>query len=139
MPAARVGRARHRATRHPQDSGSAIVDFVLVGALTTVLFAAVLQLTLALHVRATLVDCAAEGARYGALADRTPADGAERTRELIEMSVSPRFAQDVRAEATEVDGLPVIRVEVRAALPLVGLIGPGGTLEVAGHALREDG
>jgi hypothetical protein len=136
--AARQQAARHQAARQ-QDGGSAIVDFVLVGALTTVLFAAVLQLTLALHVRSTLVDCAAEGARYGALADRTPADGAERTRDLIEMSVSPRFAQDVRAEATEVDGLPVIRVEVRAALPLVGLIGPGGMLEVAGHALREGG
>lgn len=135
----RAGRARRRPVPRHQDSGSAIVDFVLVGALTTVLFAAVLQLALALHVRSTLVDCAAEGARYGALTDRSPADGAERTRELIEMSVSPRFAQDVRAEAAEVDGLPVVRVEVRAALPLVGLIGPGGTLEVAGHALREGG
>lgn len=113
------------------------MDFVLVGALTTVLFAAVLQLTLALHVRATLVDCAAEGARYGALADRGPAAGAHRTRELIGMSLSPRFAQDVSAETIEVDGLPVVRVEVRATLPLVGLIGPGGSLVVDGHALRE--
>jgi len=113
------------------------VDFVLVGALTTVLFAAVLQLTLALHVRATLVDCAAEGARYGALADRTPAAGAERARELIEMSLSPRFAEDVQAEAVEIGGLAVVRVQVTAPLPVIGLIGPGGTLVVDGHALRE--
>ena len=49
------------------DTGSAIVDFALVGALVTVLFVGVLQLTIVLHVRNTLVDTAAEGARYGAL------------------------------------------------------------------------
>lgn len=48
---------------------------MLIGALTTVLFAGVVQLAVALHVRATLVDCAAEGARYGSLADRTPPTG----------------------------------------------------------------
>lgn len=110
---------------------------MLVGALATVLFAAVLQLALALHVRATLVDCAAEGARYGALADRTPAQGAARARELIAMSVSARFAGDVSAEATVVDGLDVVRVHVTAPLPVIGLLGPAGTLTVDGHALRE--
>ncbi|WP_182113447.1 MULTISPECIES: TadE/TadG family type IV pilus assembly protein [unclassified Actinotalea] len=119
------------------DAGSAIVDFVLVGALTTFLFAGVLQLTLALHVRATLIDCAAEGARYGALADRTPEDGARRTRELVALSLAPGVAQDVVAEATTVDGLPVVRVEVSAALPVLGPLGPAGALVVDGHALEE--
>lgn len=113
------------------------MDFVLVAVLTTVLFMAVLQLALALHIRSTLVDCAAEGARYGALADRSPAAGAARTRELIEMSLSPRFAEHVTAERTVVDGMDVIRVEVTAPLPVLGLLGPGGTLTVDGHALRE--
>lgn len=122
--------------RPARDAGSAVVDFVL-GALTTVLFAGVLQLTLALHVRSTLVDCAAEGARYGALADRTPADGAARTRELIAVSLSPRFADDVVAEATAVDGMPVVRVRVTAALPVLGPLGPAGALVVDGHALEE--
>lgn len=123
--------------RRARDAGSAVVDFVLVGALTTVLFAGVLQLTLALHVRSTLVDCAAEGARYGALADRTPADGAARTRELIAVSLSPRFADDVVAEAVTVDGMPVVRVQVTAALPVLGPLGPAGALVVDGHALEE--
>ncbi|WP_250443931.1 TadE family protein [Actinotalea sp. C106] len=122
----------------PQDGerGAAIVDFVLVGALTTLLFAAVLQLALTLHVRSTLIDCAAEGARYGALADRDPAHGADRARELIQMSLSPRFAQEVTAQALLIDGLDVVRVEVNAPLPLVGLLGPS-TLTVDGHALDE--
>ena len=60
------------------DSGSAVVDFVLVGALLTLVFVGVVQLAVVLHVRNTLVDCASEGARFGALADRTPDDGAAR-------------------------------------------------------------
>ncbi|WP_149202141.1 TadE/TadG family type IV pilus assembly protein [Actinotalea subterranea] len=123
--------------RAGDDSGSAVVDFVLIGALTTFLFAGVLQLALALHVRATLVDCAAEGARYGALADRDPEQGAQRTRDLIGMALSPAFAQDVSAASTTVDGLPVVRVEVTAALPVLGLLGPAGALTVDGHALAE--
>lgn len=116
--------------------GSAVVDLVLVGALTTLLFASVLQLALALHVRSTLVDCAAEGARYGALADRTPADGAQRTRDLVSMSLDDSFAEQVSAQATTVDGLAVVRVEITAPLPVLGLLGPG-TLTVDGHALQE--
>ena len=119
------------------ERGSAVVDFVLVGALTTILFAAVLQLALALHVRATLVDCAAEGARYAALEGSTVEAGAERTQDLVASALAPGFAQDVRAEATTVDGVPVVRVEVSAPLPLVGLLGPGGVLTVDGHAVRE--
>ncbi len=108
----------------------------MVGALTTLLFASVLQLGLALHVRATLVDCAAEGARYGALADRSPAEGAQRTRDLITMSLSGAFAEHVHAERIEVDGVAVVEVEVIAPLPVLGLVGPT-TLDVRGHAWAE--
>lgn len=110
---------------------------MLIGALTTVLFAGVLQLALALHVRSTLTDCAAEGARYGALADRTVEQGAQRAQELITMTLAPRFAQQVTAESTVVDGLEVVRVEVTAPIPVVGLLGPAGILTVDGHALAE--
>jgi len=102
-----------------------------------VLFLAVVQLALALHVRSTLVDCAAEGARYGALADRTPAEGADRARDLITMSLTDAFADDVEAEIITLDGVAVVRVEVTAPLPLVGLLGPGGVMTVDGHALQE--
>lgn len=112
---------------------------MLIGALTTILFAAVVQLTLVLHVRSTMVDCAAEGARYGALADRTPADGAQRTRDLIEMSLHPSFAEQVTANVVVADGVELVEVRATARLPLVGLLGPGGGLTVDGHALREPG
>lgn len=119
------------------EAGSAVVDFVLVGALTTVLFVAVLQLALTLHVRSTLIDCAAEGARYGSLADRTPEQGAARAEDLIAMSLQPRFSQDVDAEVVDVGGMAVVEVRVEAPLPLIGLLGPSGALHVTGHALRE--
>lgn len=127
----------HGPARDGSDTGSAVVGFALVAGLTTLLFAAVLQLALALHVRTTLVDCAAEGARHGALADRTPADGAARARELIALSLAPGFAEDVTAERATVDGLEVVRVTVRAPLPVLGLLGPGDVVEVDGHALAE--
>lgn len=113
------------------------MDFVLIGALTTVLFAAVLQLGLVLHIRSTLVDCAAEGARHGAMADRTPADGAARARELVEMSLHASFAQHVSARQVTEDGSTLVRVEIHAPLPLIGLIGPGGAMTVSGHAMQE--
>ncbi|HEX7804956.1 MAG TPA: TadE/TadG family type IV pilus assembly protein [Cellulomonas sp.] len=119
------------------DRGSAVVDFALVGGLVALVFAGVLQLTLAQHVRNTLVDCAAEGARYAALADRTPEDGVRRAQQLIAAALSSAYAQDVTARRTVIDGLDVVEVTVVAPLPVAGLVGPAGSLTVAGHALAE--
>jgi Flp pilus assembly protein TadG len=126
-----------RGTREARESGSAVVDFVLVSALLVMLFLAIGQLSLALHVRNTLVAAASEGARYGADADRSPADGADRTRELIRQSLSGGFADDVSASMGEVDGVSVVVVEVRARLPLLGWLGPSRALVVRGHAFEE--
>lgn len=120
-----------------RDAGAAVVEFALVAVLLTTLFAAVLQLGLALYVRTTLVAAAADGARYAARADRTPAEGAAYTRAVIGRALSPAYARDVRPGYAEVDGLPVVAVEVRARLPVVGLLGPERALVVRGHALRE--
>jgi hypothetical protein len=123
--------------RPQAERGSAIVDFVLVGALLTVLFVAVLQLALTLHVRNTLIDCAAEGARYGALAGSSPAAGADRTRQLINSAIDRRYTEDVSARITSLDGAPVVEVSVRAPLPVLGLVGPSGVIAVAGRAYSE--
>ncbi|WP_435735435.1 TadE/TadG family type IV pilus assembly protein [Cellulosimicrobium sp. PMB13] len=113
------------------------MDFTLVSILVLVLFLGVVQVALAVHVRSTLVDCAAEGARVAGRADRGAADGVARTRELIAASLSERYAQDVTARATTLDGLPVVEVTVSAPLPVVGLLGPSGAITVEGHALEE--
>ncbi len=119
------------------DAGSAVVEFVLVGTMLTLLTLAVLQLGLALLIRNTVLDAAAEGARYGALADNAPRDGVGRTIELISTSIGPGFAQHVTAATGEWRGHPAVTVTVRTTLPLVGLIGPGEMLEVSGHAAIE--
>ena len=120
------------------ESGSAVADFVLVSALVSVLFVAVLQLGLALHVRNTIVSCASEGARLGARAGSNPSAGAARTRELITASLSPRFAQDVSAGVAVQGGVQVVAVRVRAPLPVLGPFGPGGGFDLVGRAFVED-
>ena len=110
---------------------------MLVGALLTLIFVALIQLGVVLHVRNTLVSCATEGARYGALADRTPADGAQRAKDLIVADLSPAYAGDVQGGTEEVAGLDTVVVRVRAPLPVVGLLGLGQVVTVSGHSVRE--
>lgn len=120
------------------ERGAAVVDFVLVGGLLTVMALSVIQLALALHVRNTLIDAAASGARYAALADRTDADGVSRTASLITGSLHAGFAQDILVSRASVDGAAVLEVTVRAPLPVIGLLGPAGMLEVRGRAVSGD-
>ncbi|MEP6651641.1 MAG: TadE/TadG family type IV pilus assembly protein [Lapillicoccus sp.] len=124
--------------RGQDDRGAAIVEFTLVGVLLTLLFLALLQLGLALHVRNTLLASAAEGARYGANADRDPAQGAALTRQLIRDSLADRFAQGVTSGTETVDGFQTVYVEVRTTLPVIGLLGPTRGLTVRGHGLEEN-
>lgn len=113
------------------------MEFSLVVVLLVVLLLGILQIGLALHVRNTLVACAAEGARYGANADRVPQEGAELTRVLIRRALSDRFAQHVHADVVEFGGASTVEVTVEASVPVIGFLGPPRTLRVAGHALEE--
>lgn len=121
-------------TNAAHERGSAAVDFVLVGALLTLFFISIVQLTLVLHVRNTLVDAAASGARYGALSDRTSMDARARTAELIGAALNGDFARDVTSTEVTIEGVRTLEVTVNAPLPVFGLIGPGKLLEVTGHA-----
>lgn len=121
----------------PAERGSAVAEFTLVSGLLVALVLGIAQVGLAIHVRNTLVACAAEGARVAANADRGPADGAARTRELIAQALWPRLAQEVVATQRPGPAGPEVEVRVRATLPLVGLAGPSRTLTVTAHALDE--
>lgn len=66
------------------ERGDASTEFVMVGALLVLLTMAILQVSFALYARTMLVDAAAAGARYGTMRDRTPQEGMERTRQMIE-------------------------------------------------------
>jgi Flp pilus assembly protein TadG len=119
------------------DDGSAIAEFVMVVALLTVLTLSVIQLGLALLVRNTVLDAAAEGARYAALADNSLADGQRRTRELIATAIGAGYAADIRAQYGSYLGQDAVTVTVRTPLPLIGLVGLESGMEVSGHAAVE--
>ncbi|WP_051619974.1 TadE/TadG family type IV pilus assembly protein [Haematomicrobium sanguinis] len=116
------------------ERGSAPVEFVLIGTVLIVLFLAIIQLALALHVRNTLIDAASSGARLASLADRTEYDGVDRTKSLITSRLSSRFANDVTVATQNIDGAKTVVVTVRTSLPLFGYFGPNNALEVTGHA-----
>lgn len=116
------------------ERGSAAVDFVLVSALLTALFLGIVQLALAQHVRNTLIDAAASGARYGALADRNQQDARDRAAALVTGTLGESYARDVSVSEAEFQGIRTLRVRIVAPLPVVGLFGPSAMLEVEGHA-----
>lgn len=119
------------------DRGSAVVDIALVGGLLTMLFAAVLQLGIALYVHNMLVSCAAEGARTAARADRDPQQAVEQTKALVARTLTAAYAQDVSADEEMVGGVRAVVVRVRAPLPLFGLFGPSRVMQATGHAFAE--
>lgn len=123
--------------RLADDTGSAIAEFVMVSALLTVLTLSVIQLGLALLIRNTVVDAAAEGARFGALADNSLSDGVARATDIITAALGPSYANDVSASLGSYLGHPAVIVTVRAPLPLIGLVGLDDGLEVTGHAVME--
>ena len=108
----------------------------MVSALLIAVFLGVVQLALALHVRNTLMDAAASGARYGTLADRGAADGVQRTRELIAGALNDGFARDVQGQTVEIGGRPGLVITVRAEIPLIGMVPGFGEFVVHGESVR---
>lgn len=120
-----------------EESGSAPAEFAMVSVLLVVLVLGVVQFALAVFVRSTALDAASEGARQAALADGGLDAGAERTRALVSTTLGAEYAGDVRASYGSWRGHRVAVVTVRAPLPVLGLLGPTGMLEVEGHAAVE--
>ncbi|PID97235.1 MAG: pilus assembly protein TadE [Actinomycetales bacterium] len=120
------------------ERGSAVAEFVMVASLVLLLGMGLFQLGLILHVRNTVIACAAEGARAGARADASPAEAAERTRQLVTDSLGTAYAQRVTAERATTDaGVAVVEVRVDTPIPVIGLIGPSGSMQLVGRAFDE--
>ncbi len=125
------------AHRGGRDEGSSVVEFALVAVLLLFLFLVLVQVRLLLHTRTLLVAAAAEGARYGAAADRTDDDGAVRALQVVRASLPGAVDATSRAvPRTEPD---LVDIEVTGSLPVTLL--PGGTvhLTVHAHAVEEGG
>lgn len=119
------------------ERGAAVVDFVLIAVVLVPLVLGIVQVGLVLHVRNTLAAAASEGARYAATVDRAPQDGAARTRSQIGTAIAGRYARNVSAAWSVVDGLRMVVVRVHAEVPALGLLGPAVAFDVTGHAVAE--
>ena len=126
-----------RPNRLGGEAGSAVAEFVMVVSLLTFLTLMVMQLALALHIRNTVLDAAAEGARYAALADSSLTAGAQRTRDLITTAIGATYATEVVVQRGVNAGYPTVEVRVTAPLPLMGLLGAPRGLEVVARAAVE--
>ncbi|MDO4239110.1 TadE/TadG family type IV pilus assembly protein [Micrococcus sp.] len=122
--------------RWGDERGSVVAENALVIALLVLLFAALLQAGIVIHTRNVLIDAASAGARYGALADRDPADGAARAREALTASLPGQSGAQVTAETIDLDGAPTVRVTVSTSLPGLGFLPGPIPVEVHGHAHR---
>ncbi|MBC9226317.1 pilus assembly protein [Aeromicrobium sp. 636] len=120
------------------ERGAAVPEFVLVLMVLIPLVLGIAQLALVLHVRNTMVAAASDGARAAAGLGSGPADAQARAREVIRTTLADRYADDVVARETQVDGVAVIEVRIRGDVPPLGLWGPGVSLDAIGHAVRQE-
>lgn len=121
------------------DTGSAIAEFVLVGAMVTLLFLAVLQLGVDLYLRNVLAVAAADGARYGANADVASVTAAEDHAAALARRILGPVAGRV-AVAGDVEPLgDRSQLVLRLAAPLPTAFGllPSLPVRVEGRALVE--
>ncbi len=120
--------------------GSSVVEFVLVTVLVLLMFLMVAQLGLVLHARNVLVAAAAEGARYGANADRTDDEGAARAVQVLTGALPGRVTSTATATAVPRPAgadPQVVDIALTSDLPVLFLaVGPL-SLTVHGHALKE--
>lgn len=123
--------------REHNESGSAVVDFVMVGALVIVVFVALLQVALGVYARNVLTDAAGDGARRAALVGGTEVEARQRVQVLTDAALRRGYVDTVTVSRVPSGDLRIVEVTVTAPFPVLGLFGPGGTLRVTGHAIDE--
>ena len=137
----RAGRTLPRSGRlrplGQNESGSAVVDFVMVGALVIIVFVALLQVALGVYARNVLTDAAGDGARRAALVGGTEAEARQRVQLLTDAALRRGYVDTVTVSRVSSGDLRIVEVTVTAPFPVLGLLGPGGTLRVTGHAIDE--
>lgn len=116
------------------DEGTAPVEFALVAPLLLLVALAVLQLTLALHVRGIVIGAASEGARLAATGDLP--SGMERTQRILRTSIAGAAIRDTVVRVDRSGPVAVTAVDVTVDLPLIGLLGPV-PMTVTGRAVME--
>jgi Flp pilus assembly protein TadG len=121
------------------ETGSAVVEFVLVGALMLFVTFGVIQVGLVLHARNVLASDAAEGARHAASLSVPVSSGATVAEDLAKRSVpgAGKGLTCTSREATGAGGLELAEVTCVADLQLTFV--PMGSihLSVTGRSIKE--
>lgn len=118
------------------DVGSAVAEFALITPLLLVVVLGVLQVTLALFIRTSLIAAAEEGARGAALAGSDIGFGQQRAAQLMRSSVAGAGVRDISGKLITIDGAPAVEMVITAELPLIGFFGPV-PMQVTGRAIVE--
>lgn len=108
----------------------------MVLALLALVFVTLVQGAIAVHARNAMIDAASAGARYGALADRSAADGVARAEEILAAGVVTGLGTQVTAQNVNEGGTPVLQVTVAGSMPVLGLFESPIEWTVHGHAYR---
>ena len=102
------------------------------------LFLGIFQVGLTIFVKNTLTACASEGARFGANFDRSVSDGVARARQCAGDSLNPAWVKGSSGGvASGGGGEQLVTVQLRSAVPALGMWGSPITLTVTGHAVEE--
>ena len=109
----------------------------MVGALVIIVFVALLQVALGVYARNVLTDAAGDGARRAALVGGTEAEARQRVQVLTDAALRRGYVDTVTVSRVPSGDLRIVEVTVTAPFPVLGLLGPGGTLRVTGHAIDE--
>ena len=109
----------------------------MVGGLVVLLGMGLFQLGLALYVRNALISSASEGARLGARAGSSPAEGSPDPGPHPAGPVLVLARRRLGVDRDDGAGVRVVEVTVTAPLPVIGLLGPSGSMTVHGRAFEE--
>src|SRR4051794_25783783 len=129
--------------RRPRgDQGSAVVEFTLITVLLLMLLFAVLQVAVLFYVRSVAAAAAADGARYAANADVSPAEGARRASDLIGhglgSAMSARLPCTGQLVPDAASNLQVARVQCQGEIRSLLLpLGAFVQVRVTGQSLKD--
>lgn len=127
------------------ERGSEPVSFALVVPLVLFVVLGVLQLSLALWVKTTLIDAAGAGAHAAAAVNASPDAAEETVREALASTIGHDYVKTVRVTrvplttvSNQLGSAPVdaVQVTLEAPLPVLGIF-EVGSLRAKGHAILE--
>ena len=134
----RLGRLRDEDVR---ESGSAVVEFVMIAVLLMFLLFAVLQVAVYFYIRNIVQASAAAGARYAANQGVDYGEGGSRAMTLVRQGSSPTIERNLPCDGsagTDVSGLPLAVVHCGGHVKSIFLpLGRVLEIDVTARVLKE--